>query len=70
MGCSNSKELPMSEEEEDDKPETNNNDVKKNKKKMKNVKIEITEDPELQGEKFHLQDKNESGGEKDSFDDF
>ena len=70
MGCSSNKEQTMSEGEEENKAEDNNNGPQKGKKKMKNVKIEITEDPELQGEKFHLQEKNESGGDKDSFDEF
>ena len=50
--------------------------------KQENVKIEVSEDPEMQGEKFHEDDNddgNEEGeesgengnnGEKDSFDDF
>ena len=50
--------------------------------KQENVKINVSEDPEMQGEKFHEDDNddgNEEGeesgengnnGEKDSFDDF
>ncbi len=55
--------------------------VRKKGGKMKNVKIEITEDPEKQGEKFHMtnseEEINENGdnkdnnnNNKDSFDDF
>ncbi len=76
MGCGNSKEDQTMGDEE------NKRNAKKGKK-MKNEKIKITEDPEKQGEKFHLNEKNdddeeeeeegegdEGKGEKDSFDDY
>ena len=55
-------------------PSTQNK--RKSGKKPPNVKIEIKEDPEQQGEKFHLSnDEEEINAEgdniqKDSFDDF
>ena len=60
-------------------PEVNDNTAtqngRKKREKLPNVKIEINEDPEMQGEKFHEEEKNEEGdnqdnNEKDSFDDF
>ena len=76
MGCGNSKEDQNIDDEE------NKRNAKKGKK-MKNEKIKITEDPEKQGEKFHLNEKNDDDeeeeeegegddgkGEKDSFDDY
>ena len=60
------------------------NGVRKKRGNQKNIKIEVNEDPEKQGEKFHVSgeseienesEKNSGGGEnnndeKDSFDDF
>ena len=60
-------------------PEVNDNTAtpngRKKREKLPNVKIEINEDPEMQGEKFHEEENNEEGdnqdnNEKDSFDDF
>ena len=60
-------------------PEVNDNTAtqngRKKREKLQNVKIEINEDPEMQGEKFHEEENNEEGdnqdnNEKDSFDDF
>ena len=67
MGCSSS--TP-----DVNAPSTQNS--RKRGKKLPNVKIEIKEDPEQQGEKFHLSnDEEEINAEgdniqKDSFDDF
>ena len=81
MGCGSSKDETL-ENVERIKPENTKNP--KNTKKMKNEKIIVTEDPEQQGEKFHLNEKDEDdfsdddGGndegkeennKKDSFDD-
>ncbi len=72
MGCGSSKDNQVMEDDEN--RDKYNNNVKR--KKMKNEKIKITEDPEQQGEKFHLDDKgnddedDEEGEEKDSFDNF
>ncbi len=53
--------------------------MRKNSVKQENVKINVSEDPEMQGEKFHNQNNNneeeeseegENNGEKDSFDEF
>ena len=55
-------------------PPTQNS--RRNSKKLPNVKIEINEDPEQQGEKFHLSgneeeiNAQEDNNGKDSFDDF
>ena len=62
MGCGSSSAGKVDDDnnkQENDKNGTNNN------KKKQNIKIEITEDPEQQGEKFH-QDENA----EDSFDEF
>ena len=39
--------------------------VRKKAGKMKNVKIEITEDPEKQGEKFHMTDNEDESNESE-----
>ena len=61
MGCGSSSagQVMNDNENENNKKDTNN------KKKKQNIKIEITEDPEQQGEKFHEDEKDE-----DSFDEF
>ncbi len=64
-------------------PQVNDNtniiqDKRKKGEKHENVKIDVSEDPEMQGEKFHMNESGEqgedsggdNGGEKDSFDDF
>ena len=67
MGCGSS--APAVNE-----PPTQNS--RRNSKKLPNVKIEINEDPEQQGEKFHLSgneeeiNAQEDNIRKDSFDDF
>ena len=72
MGCGSSKENQVMDDDESKSQHDNN--VKR--KKMKNEKIKITEDPEQQGEKFHLEEKgngeddNNEEKEGDSFDDF
>ena len=70
MGCGSSKENQVMDDDESKNQHDNN--VKR--KKMKNEKIKITEDPEQQGEKFHLEEKGEDDDneekEGDSFDDF
>ena len=62
MGCGSSSAGKV--DDDNDKHE-NGEDGKNNKKKKKNIKIEINEDPEQQGEKFHQDEKDE-----DSFEDF
>ena len=58
---------------------TTGQNMRKNSVKQENVKINVSEDPEMQGEKFHNQNNNneeeesdegENNGEKDSFDEF
>ena len=54
--------------------------MRKNSVKQENVKINVSEDPEMQGEKFHENQNNNNGEEeseeggnnedKDSFDEF
>ena len=66
-------------------PEVNETTATQNKRergeKQENIKIEVSEDPDMQGEKFHENNgggeeegeesgDNENNGEKDSFDDF
>ena len=58
MGCGNSKEDQTMGDEE------NKRNAKKGKK-MKNEKIKITEDPEKQGEKFHLNEKNDDDDDEE-----
>ena len=80
MGCGNSKdEQVMEDEENQNQKQKNMNNINTRKtKKMKNEKIKITEDPEKQGEKFHLDEKKGGDGkdngegdeEEDSFGDF
>ena len=78
MGCGSSKENQVLNDEDSFQI---NNTAKREIKKMKNEKIKITEDPEQQGEKFHLDEKGQDDddddekeegeqGEKDSFDEF
>ena len=84
MGCGSSAP-EVNETTENNKSNINNNtQVKKRNPGLKNEKIVITEDPEQQGEKFHISgeeegegneenEDNENNGEneaKDSFDDF
>ena len=61
MGCGSSSAGQVMNDNEDG----NGRNDAKNKKKKENIKIEITEDPEQQGEKFHQEENNE-----DSFDEF
>ena len=72
MGCGSSKDaLPVEnsnqDKQQDDGSENNKNNKRKSKPKI-SEKIEFSEDPEMQGEKYHMQENNEEG-EKDSFDD-
>ena len=61
MGCSSNKEDQTLEDMENQKDGGKNN-------KKKNIKIEITEDPEKQGEKFHM-DGKDNNSDFDDFDD-
>ena len=61
MGCGSSSAGKV----DDDKDKRENDKNGTNKKKKQNIKVEITEDPEQQGEKFHQNENNE-----DSFDEF
>ena len=61
MGCGSSSAGQVMN---DNETENDQKDINKKKKKQ-NIKIEITEDPEQQGEKFHEDEKDE-----DSFDEF
>ena len=63
-------------------PEVNDNnfikDSRKKGEKPKNVQVDVSEDPEMQGEKYHMDNteneeesgENKKSGEKDSFADF
>ena len=62
MGCGSSSAGKV---DDDNDKNGKGEDKKNNKKKMQNIKVEINEDPEQQGEKFH-QDENA----EDSFDEF
>ena len=75
MGCGSNKEEQVLNDEQIKKNREENADIVLKHKPMKNVKIEITEDPEQQGEKYHLNqnkdnEDDEDDEEKDSFDDF
>ena len=62
MGCGSSSTEKV---DEDNNKNEKGEDGKNDKKKMQNIKVEINEDPEQQGEKFHQNEKDE-----DSFDEF
>ena len=62
MGCGSSSAGKV---DDDNDKNGKGEDKKNNKKKMQNIKVEINEDPEQQGEKFHQDEKDE-----DSFDEF
>ena len=79
MGCSNDKQQTMDDEAKRQNYQAYTMRIKnlKTPNVTKNVKIVVTEDPERQGEKFHLDEASEEGEgnsknkeKKDSFDDF
>ena len=70
MGCGSSTP-EVNETTENNKSNINNNDnnntqVKKRNPGLKNEKIVITEDPEQQGEKFHMPGEEEEEGNDDN----
>ena len=73
MGCGSSSAGKV---DDDNNKQGNDKNGTNNNKKKQNIKIEITEDPEQQGEKFHLEEKgngeddNNEEKEGDSFDEF